>query len=191
MSIIKDIIIFTIMKQFIIRYTTTNLCMIFFKEFGLLNITDATLFINSITVFNTYNFSATNCFKSKFVKHEKIHKLIFIIGDILVHYLPIIYYNTKLIENKEPITYYDIFRVFTWFIYYLIIFCKFKTPERFYIKCCKNRGLLQVITTPFVVKFLSNLYITTNYNTTLLYFAYLWYLRDYYEYVDYEKYLTK
>ena len=191
MHIVKDIIIFTIINQFIIRYTTINLCMIFLKEFGLLDITDATLFMNSITVFNTYNFSATNGFKSKFVKHEKLHKIKFILGDILVHYLPIIYYNMKLIKNKELTTYYDVFRVFTWFLSYLAIFCKFKTPERFYIKCCKNRGLLQVITTPFLVKFLSNLYITTNYNTTLIYFAYLWYLRDYYEYVDYEKYLTK
>ena len=171
------------------KYTVWNIIMMLSNHY--LQLDHRIYLVNSLTIWSCFHIGGTDNAKTRFIADRIDNKirppsiLKFIIGDIILHLLPVFYWIHIGWKKKKIILVKHLINVYLMILSYMVLCAKtYNCKEQYGIYPYK-RQLFNLITFPLLTGLVFNYSIITN-NSNLLsiLYVYTWYIKEYFDIYD-------
>ena len=182
-------IIFLSNCQYTQKYTNWNIFFLICNKF--FKIDNRIHLLNSVTIWSSFHIGGTDNAKIRFIRKNidtninKLSIIKFIIGDIVLHLLPALYWINICWKRKKYIKHFHIFNLYFFIFSYLLFVAKGLYCKEQYGKYPYKRQLSNLLLFPLLTKFLFNKSIELKTPYPLLILSiYTWYMKEYFDIYD-------
>ena len=164
------------------QYTSWNLVFTFLQP--LLRTSPECMFINSATVWGSFQYGAGKGTRHRLIRNSNISTTNYIMLDMIFQYFPFIFWGYRVLINKSKITNSHLKHVYMWLAYYYIVVGESLNCERQYGRYPYKRQVFQAITLPIVLKYVTNYAMRRKFWPLICFLTYFYYGKEYLEISD-------